>query len=153
MLRTSHQWLRIVIQMVTLTIQPSKVYRMPWHNKNQNRLCRLASPPRTCSKRIKTVKNNKAVNKRIRASKRRLSKLNLSRLKLSRMPIRPRQRCLRPIRNCWPHNRRRQLIVLRRVLRCQPVSLLSAIIKKYRTSNGTISWPVKSASTSNLLRK
>lgn len=77
---------------------------MPWHNKNQIRLSRLASPPRICSKRIKPVKNNKAVNKRIRASKRRLSQINLSHLnlskfKLSRMPIRPRQHCLRPIKN------------------------------------------------------
>jgi hypothetical protein len=57
---------------------------MPWHNKNQIRLCRLASPPKICNRLIKPVKNNRAVNKRKRASKRRLSKL-----RLSRMPIRP----------------------------------------------------------------
>lgn len=127
MLRTS-QLRRVMIRVAIPMIQPSRVYRMPWHNKNQNRLCKLASPPKICSRQIKPAKNNKAVNKRKRASKRRPMR-TMRRLQS--------QYCLRQIKKCRRHSRLKQLIVLRRVSRCPLDSLLSAIIKKYRTSNGT----------------
>lgn len=126
-------------------IQPSKVYKMPWHNKKQNRLCKLASPPKPPSKQIKPAKNNKTPNRSKRASRRKHSKRALR--------SRTSQIYRRQIKNRWLRLRHRKLIELRRVSRCQLDSLLSAIIWKYSTSNMTTWWLARSASTNNSLRR